>query len=62
VRTGKVVMTKQRYRWSVGKWSGDIQTGSGIQIFRGQRYRLVTDVWISNWTMDKGSRANPTEV
>jgi mRNA-degrading endonuclease RelE of RelBE toxin-antitoxin system len=35
---------------------------SGIQRFRGQGYRLVLDVRISNQMMDRGSRADPTEV
>jgi hypothetical protein len=40
-------------------WIGSIhQTVSDLCI---RLDRLVVDVWISNWTMDRGSRANPTE-
>jgi hypothetical protein len=28
-RTGKAVVTKWRYGWTMGKWSGDIRTGCG---------------------------------
>jgi hypothetical protein len=35
LRTRKVVVTKQRYGQSVGKWSGDIWTGSGDLGVRG---------------------------
>ncbi|KAG1764986.1 hypothetical protein EDD22DRAFT_845582 [Suillus occidentalis] len=33
------------------------ETSDGV----GSVHRRVVDVWISNWMMDRGSRANPTE-
>jgi hypothetical protein len=38
------------------------QTGPETSDGIGSMHGMVVDVWISNWMMDRGSRANPTEV